>query len=155
VIIIPTFVADTPGAWFNITRSNVTFSNIVLYHTYNYANWIGDLSESSPLIYVGEGSWLTIDHCTVTSGDRGVAYANPLILGWSDGGSVEIKYTTIMDINLTHTSLFYDYYSTSFIVTNVTFMYGKPSFFFHFFFVFDVNQQYHERGLQFWHNLFF
>jgi hypothetical protein len=133
VIIIPIFIVGTAGAWFNLSRSNVTFSNIVLYHTYNYANWRADLSNSSPLMFVAAGSKLTIDNSTITCGERGVTYANPLILGWSDGGSVEIRYTSIMDISLTRVSLFYDYYSTSYIVSNVTFRYDDLSFFLLFF----------------------
>jgi hypothetical protein len=98
-------------------------------------------------MFVAAGSKLTIDNSTITCGDRGVTYANPLVLGWSDGGSVEIRYTTILDISLTRVSLFYDYYSTSFIITNVTFTYDEPFFFFNFFFSFGVDQQYLKRGL--------
>jgi hypothetical protein len=72
-------------------------------------------------MFVGEASKLTIDGVTITSGERSVTYSNPLILGWSSGGDVEIKATAIGDIALNRVSLLFDYYSTMFTVTNVTF----------------------------------
>jgi hypothetical protein len=125
VIIIPTF-SGSSGMWYNITQSNITISNVIVRHTYNYASWTGDLSYSSPLIVLADSSILTVSGVTFTSGDQATSYTNPLIFSRNAGNSVNINYTVFLNISQARVSLLHDYYATPFVIINSTFTYVDP-----------------------------
>jgi hypothetical protein len=126
--ITPTYTGSD-SVWLNINQSNVTLSNLFLYHTYNYSSWVGDLSTSSPLILVSVQSFVVINNVTVTSGDQQSIYVNSFIVGMNSGGSIKMEYSTFVNVSLYRVSLVHDYDPTPFYFANVTFKYDIICFF--------------------------
>jgi hypothetical protein len=102
-------------------QSNVTISNFILQHTYNYSAWTGSLSNSSPLISVSGESIFVVNNILFVAGNQALVYVNPIIYTSNYGGLVEIKYSTFINISLSRAPLVFDFYSTQYYFTNVTF----------------------------------
>jgi hypothetical protein len=127
VIVIPTFL-NASGAWLTLDQSNVTISNVVLHHTYNYGEW-NDLSLSSALIEVGDDSNLVINSVAFIPDDQSETYANPVVLGTGSGSSVDIRYSTFINMSLTRVSLCHSFENPELYFTNISFRYGEHFFF--------------------------
>jgi hypothetical protein len=132
VIVIPTFL-DTSGAWLTLDQSSVTVSNVVLHNTYNYGEW-NIISLSSALIEIGDDSNLIINNVTFIPGDQSVMYSNPILLGMGGSSSVNIRYSTFVNMSLTRVSLFHSFENPELYFTNISFRCGKFFFFSIFFF---------------------
>jgi hypothetical protein len=119
--VAPLYVGNS-NSWLVVdNQSNVTISNFILQHTYNYSTWTGSLSNSSPLISVYGGSTFIVNNVMFVPSNQALRYVNPLIFSSNSGGSVEIKYSSFVNISLNRASLVHDYYSTQYYFTNVTF----------------------------------
>jgi hypothetical protein len=132
VIVIPTFL-DASGAWLTLDQSNMTISNVILHHTYNFGGWSGLLSLSSALIEVGDDSNLIVSNVTFVPGDQSAMYTNPIVLGMGSDSSVDIGYSVFVNMSITRVSLFHSYENPKFYFTNVSFR-CEHFFFFIFFF---------------------
>jgi hypothetical protein len=111
------------NAWMSIEGSNVTFSGVTIYHTYNYSSWVSGVHNSAPLFLVGGSSNVVIEKTSFTSSTPSQLLANPVFVGNNVDSVVNINSCTFSDIDLKGSSISFDFWSTTFNFLNVSFRY--------------------------------
>jgi hypothetical protein len=134
-MIMPAF-DEISGAWLTIDYSNVTISGLVMYHARNNLYWSGDLSGSSALIEVIDGSNLIIDGVIFVPKKESMTFTNPTVLGMGSDSSVDISNCIFANIFFVGVSLFHSYENPKFFFTNNLFRCGEHFLFSIFFFFF-------------------
>jgi hypothetical protein len=136
-VIVPTFYALTP--WVSLDNSNVSVNNMVMQHTYNYADWQGLLSQSFPLVVVGDNSNAVFINVTFIPSGPSVIYANPIVFGNGSSSTIDIRYTTFINFSFTRVSLIHSFKDPKFYITNSTFRYGEVIFLLFYFFLSNIS----------------
>jgi hypothetical protein len=117
----------------------VSFSGVIIQHTYNFGGWQGLLSQCSPLILMGYDSNIVFINVTFIPGDQSLTYSNPIVLGNGSSSSIDSRDTSFINTSLTRTSLLHSYENPNFYITNSTFRYDEVIFLLFYFFLSNIS----------------